>query len=58
MKGRKRVTWFLPPETIRRIKVEAAASDRDQSEVVDAACEEYLDRLREELRREPAAASA
>jgi hypothetical protein len=41
--GAKAVKYFLMPDLIREVKVEAARSDRDQSEVVAAALMAYLD---------------
>jgi len=41
-KGQSRVTYFLSPDLIRAIKVEAAGNDLNQSDVVEAACREYL----------------
>jgi hypothetical protein len=43
-KDRKRVTYFLSPDLIRAVKVAAAESDQDQSDIVEAACREYFAR--------------
>lgn len=40
--ARKQVAYFLSPDLIREVKVEAARTDRDQSDVVAAALLAYL----------------
>jgi hypothetical protein len=41
-KGRKRITFPLTPDVIRRVKVRAAMTDVQPSDIVQEALERYL----------------
>lgn len=57
MKRRKRITWFVDPSRIRAVKIAAAETDRDQSDVVEEAIDEYFQRRsRKRPNAEPASA--
>lgn len=53
---KKQKAYFLPPDLIRRVRVQAAERNVNQSEFVEEALEDYLTRKSHDRRPEPISA--